>query len=248
MIYVAICDDEAEQVELLSKYVKDYFKRKKIEYKLKTTRVGNELLEDAKQFDIIFLDIEIGEQNGIKIAKKIREVNKKCKLIYVTLHDKYVFIALDTYFFTYLSKPIEYEEICEKLDTAINYMIEEQQKIQVEVNRNKQLIEIDDIIYIKKESRNVNIYTSDKSTMYKLNYSLKEIEEKLKHMKKFTWIHRTCLINFDQIKSIDASTITMKNNDVLSIAQRRKREFEKEVESYFDLHVERREKKWIVHL
>ncbi|MGL5353627.1 MAG: LytR/AlgR family response regulator transcription factor, partial [Clostridium sp.] len=76
MIKIGICDDDKKIRNEIKKAIESY---KNLEYTLNTYECGEMLLEDMKEFDVIFLDIDMGGINGIETAKKIRKYDKSVK-------------------------------------------------------------------------------------------------------------------------------------------------------------------------
>ena len=72
---VAICDDMPEIVLELSQYVEAYFNRHNYNLSLFKFNSGIELLKSTEKYDLMLLDVEIGEENGIEVGKVLKERN-----------------------------------------------------------------------------------------------------------------------------------------------------------------------------
>lgn len=70
---VAICDDMNEIVLELSEYIEQYFLNHNYNLTLFKFNSGEELLNSEENYDLIFLDVEIGEENGIEVGKILKE-------------------------------------------------------------------------------------------------------------------------------------------------------------------------------
>ena len=64
-----------------------------------------------KRFDVAFLDIELGEQDGIVLAKKLQGLQPEINLIMTTAHSKYALEALQMYVSAYLLKPVQEADV-----------------------------------------------------------------------------------------------------------------------------------------
>lgn len=80
MIKIAVCDDEKQVRLRLLTIIQQYFSEIKREVWVAGFKRGQELLSAKVRFDIIFLDIEMPELNGIETAKKLRKWDVKRKL------------------------------------------------------------------------------------------------------------------------------------------------------------------------
>ena len=103
MIKIAVCDDDekilGETLELLRHY-------KKLPLTADAYTSGEALLAAGKKYDILLLDIDMEGPNGIETARRIREVDKEVKLIYVTNYSDYTIFAFGVHAFAYLLKPL----------------------------------------------------------------------------------------------------------------------------------------------
>lgn len=84
MIKIAVCDDEKQVRLRLLTIIQQYFDEIDREVWIAGFKRGQELLNAKTRFDIIFLDIEMPELNGIETAKKLRKWDVTSKIIYVT--------------------------------------------------------------------------------------------------------------------------------------------------------------------
>lgn len=72
MIHIAICDDEREMSEKIREMVSEFFRRKNMEIAIAQFSSGEELLNYDKTIDILFLDIQMKDINGIETARELR--------------------------------------------------------------------------------------------------------------------------------------------------------------------------------
>ena len=73
MIKVAVCDDDKRDLDKIYSVLSNIAEKHYIDMKIFSCTDGEKLLEDRKEFDIIFLDIEMANIDGIKIAENIRK-------------------------------------------------------------------------------------------------------------------------------------------------------------------------------
>ncbi len=69
-------------------------------------------LTGRESAQLLLLDIEFGEMNGLEIAARLRERGGEFSLIYITTHEEYVFDSFDTRPLHYLLKPPRREKLC----------------------------------------------------------------------------------------------------------------------------------------
>lgn len=116
MIRIAVVDDEPNQAERTAEYVREYMKSKNADAIIEIYSNGTELAKTSTLYDLMFLDIEMPEINGIYLARKIRQTNHKLHIVYVTNFTKYRDAAFMVHAYGYIKKPVVKEKINEILN------------------------------------------------------------------------------------------------------------------------------------
>jgi len=110
MIRIAVCDDNREELNRITKIL-DELALIFPELLVESFLSGEEFLEHyqkmcpAQLFDLIFLDIHLGEINGLYLAREIRKRDGDVLIVYLTAHPEYVFGVFDTNPLDFLCKP-----------------------------------------------------------------------------------------------------------------------------------------------
>lgn len=90
------------------------------------------VVESNVNFDLAFLDIEMPGLNGIQLAKKLKSINPKIKIIFVTAYNNYALDAYRVHASGYITKPVNENKIkveIDELDNVIN--LKSEKKLQV---------------------------------------------------------------------------------------------------------------------
>jgi len=121
-------DDEIGALGLLEDAIKDVLPKEEIF----TFHFASEMLKKATELppDIAFLDIEIPEISGLEIAQKLRALNNKINVIFVTGYNQYALEALKQYASDYITKPVSAKAIKRAMEN-LRYPIEEKKKISI---------------------------------------------------------------------------------------------------------------------
>lgn len=123
MINIAICDDEEQEVETMYNIVSQKFDKFNAVYKITKCSNGGDLLYEMDEigaFDLVFLDIELGIDNGIDAADKVKQKNPYCYIIFVSGYDRYYKAAFGVQPFQFLDKPINRLEVERVIDSVAN--------------------------------------------------------------------------------------------------------------------------------
>ena len=91
---IIIYEDNEDDVKLLKYYLREFFHERKIKYEVKVYTHSYRMYDEVDCADVVFLDIEGLNENGVKVAQMMRRLNKELLICFVTRFSKY---ALDGY-------------------------------------------------------------------------------------------------------------------------------------------------------
>ena len=121
---IAICDDVTECRLSVKCYAEEYFKLHHTECSIDEFQTGTDLLKSDEIYDILFLDIELGDTNGIAVAKQIQQKHKNTVILVVTAYHQYLDDAMDIQVTRYIDKPATQNRIFSALDKAMSVINE----------------------------------------------------------------------------------------------------------------------------
>lgn len=155
MLKIAICDDEKVFRDNINKYVAAYLNEKEISYEIDTFSSGKEIIDlgiEIKQYNIIFLDINMDDVDGIVTAQKIREYSSEIYIVFVTAYINYSLEGYKVDAIRYLLKNNTNLEasISECMDAILHKMNLVVKKKKFKFNEGEKEINIDNIYYILK--------------------------------------------------------------------------------------------------
>ncbi len=159
--------------------------------------------------EVVFMDIDLGGENGLECAKAMTEVDPKVKIIFATAHSEFMANAFEIYAFDYLVKTFDMERINKTLD-RIKAMTDKTNKEAVYdgsceklIIRGKEeinLVDVNDIIMIERNDGMTRIVTQEEVLL--TSQSLASFEEKL-DPKRFIRCHKSYIIRVDAIKKLE---------------------------------------------
>ncbi|MEG0154907.1 MAG: LytTR family DNA-binding domain-containing protein [Lachnospiraceae bacterium] len=236
MITIYLCDDEKEITTKAAKLIKEYFISYPEECYLEIFNSGKELLGNVlknKKADVIFLDIELTDSNGIEIARAIRRVDKKVKIVFLTNYKNYKGAAFTVRAFGYVEKPFTKKEIYAQIIDIQNYSLEEKKEITLKFDTKDGLINIapKDIIYFESKNRKVEIVTF--TTHYVMAQRIPVLTKAMERY-NFRSPHSSFLINLDYVIDVKNYFIYMINNIEIPLSQRKSTEFRQELDAFLE--------------
>jgi DNA-binding LytR/AlgR family response regulator len=167
---------------------------------------------DSRQVDLLLLDIEMPDINGIDLTRKMG--NQRPLIIFTTAKKDYAVEAFELNVVDYLVKPItlpRLKQAVEKAGEAIEsnkeeVKVEEQGFVFVKDNGILKRISIDDIYFLEAMGDYVKVHTPQK--FHVVHATLKSIEEKLPSS-KFVRVHRSYIVAINKIDYIQEGTISI---------------------------------------
>lgn len=153
---IAICDDDfADRKRLIS-----LIKEKNIYCECTTYESGEMLLwdfENGTRFDIIFLDIFMGDMTGVEVAKRIRVTDSNTLLVFVSSSNDFYRESYDLYAFNYLIKPLVQDKLNEVLSRALEHLNKDiEQVVRISFMGSLHTIRCSQILYLSSEQHSVN--------------------------------------------------------------------------------------------
>lgn len=228
-IVIGICDDEIVAAEQIKQIVFAYMKKVKREARILVFHSGEELLEYVEEIQILFLDIEMPQMDGIEVGKIICKRNRDCKIIMATSRMERFKEAFKIEAFRFVTKPFSVGEIEEALQDAIDTKIG-MDEIELYENRVLHKVEQRNIKYVKAYGSFIEAKVGNRVLRKEL--SMLKMEELL-DKNIFYRINREILVNMFYIDSYKDGIINI-DAQTFIVSRRRKKEFEK-VFMEFDL-------------
>lgn len=214
MIKVAFCDDDRSVLGGLQSLIDRYSTKsgQEIEYAVFSSSL--ELLEGIEKgvrYDILFLDIILPNENGIRIAEEIRQYDSVVKIIFLTSSPEYAVqsYTVGTYF--YQMKPIEEERFFRLMDAAISDCRKEEQNSLILRSKSGIVrIDLDNLEYCEVFGRTL-LFHMENGKVLESTGSMDKLYGQLQQYENFVRPHRSFLINMEYIQKISSKIVTMKN-------------------------------------
>lgn len=228
MIKVAICDDDVKLTSQLENMIENYTRQIGIRIEVDIFFDGAELTKQIEEgtfdYDLIFLDIEMEEMDGMKTAYRIREKNQMVLLIFVTNYSNYALEAYAVHPFHFIVKPLEEEKVHSYFQQAYEVITAGHFYFDYKSFREYHRILVNDIMYFQSEKRRVYIYLKD-GTVRQYYDKLDAIQEIFKDTKADFWrIHQSLLVNSRYILHKAFDHVELANGIKLSISEEKRKE------------------------
>lgn len=217
---ICICDDDPFTVDYLSDSIHTYLQKKDLKTcEILTFQSGTALLEDERPQDLVFLDIEMPDMNGLYVGQELMKRNKDVIIIIVTSYDRYLDDAMDLRVFRYLSKPIDEERLFRSLLKALEAYSHITATLPVETKDGVYTVHTLHIIVIEAANHEVIIHTIDRDyhTAQNMRYWLNRLPSGM-----FFQSHRSFIVNFAHVSHFEHSAVHLHNDQFTAYLTRRK--------------------------
>ena len=178
----------------------------------------------AQKIDLIFLDIQMPDLNGIELARVLDKGADKPRIIFTTAYNQFALEGYKVDALDYLLKPFNYEEFLRAAQKALNYhelinkpapaatvasnTVEHADDNYLFLKVEYQLVRIalDDIMYIEGLKDYVKVHLKGIEKAVLSLTSLKALEEKLPS-KRFMRVHRSFIVSLDKVTSMTKNSL-----------------------------------------
>ena len=205
MLTCVIVEDEFPAREEL-KYFLTKHKEISLEKEFENPIDSLKYLQENK-VDVVFLDINMPELDGMSLGKILTKLNPNIKIIFITAYRDYAVEAFEIKAFDYLLKPYSEKRITEVLnnltmikDNSPTKEVEKINKVTVFLDEKMVVLSLDEIYYIEVSEKESLVYTQNEIYTSKLKISK---WEEILPKNKFYRTHRAYIVNLDKIKEVE---------------------------------------------
>lgn len=225
---VGICDDDKIWEKRASYMIEEYARKSAQEIEIQYFSDEKSLLSyEGDPIEALFLDIELGTQNGIEVAEKVHKKWSDCLVIFLTNHISYATDVYRTEHIWFAVKEQFHDRVGEIFDKIARS--KEKQKKQIRfICSNRQMVSLspDDIYYLERTERKTRLVTAWGD--YELKDKL-DICENYLTKPDFLRCHNSYIVYLPNVKEFQKGVFHMKNGDVLTVS----RAYEKETKVAF---------------
>lgn len=223
---IAICDDEIYFAGKLREILMQYLEERHIDFEIELFSSGREFVElgvEMLQYQIIFLDINMKQMDGIETAKNVRAYTEESFVIFVTAYIDYALEGYQVGASRYILKNnLNFrEQIYECMDAITKKMKCFLTRKIFRFQEGEKKIRIENILYIESKLHKLefNILEHGLAT-YTMYGTLNELENELEEY-PFLRIHQSFLVNLKYIKCVTGYKVVLSNGQELTVPRAR---------------------------
>lgn len=216
VISIAIVENQEEDRNVIESYIKKY-QMNSSDYDFNITYFQSGILFVDKyksNFDIVFMDIDMPQMDGLETAKKIREVDSKVLIIFITNLAQMAIKGYSVNAFDFVPKPVSYYEFSTMLTRALNKNSFDRKTVKIDALS---------IVYAEVINHSLIFYTQEGEEINTWD-SLSNVYKQVKDL-GFAKVNNSQIVNLRSVLLIDGFDITLKNFKHLFLSRKEKKEF-----------------------
>ena len=215
---IAVCDDNETDLQYITDMVNVWAMQGRIPVSIKTFPSAESFLfhySENKDYDILLLDVEMGELDGIELAKQIRAQNSCVQIVFITGYPDFIAEGYEVSALHYLMKPVKPEKLAEVLDRAADLRQKERPFLLVSSERETIRLFLDDIYYVESQGHYMLIHTEQ--MQYRVRMTVSGLLEKLDE--GFYRCSRSFIVSLRHVCRITKSEVFLENQVSLPLGR-----------------------------
>ena len=212
---IAICDDSAADREYINALIRQWAERGGHLLELSQfVSAENFLFEysDKSDYDILLLDIEMGQMDGVSLAKRLRRENETLQIVFVTGYSDYISEGYEVAALHYLMKPVKEDKLLAVLDRAVERLRKAERVLTLELGGETVRVPLRQIRYIDVRLNYATVHAKEDYTVKK---PLGEIAAALDE--RFYRVGRSATVNLTYVSRVTKTDIYLDDGAVIPL-------------------------------
>lgn len=219
---IGLCDDEVYQIKVNGLFLKEIASKNDMDLEYHGFSNGTQLRKylSNKELDILFMDIDLGEESGVELAAQLSRQYPKMVIAFVTGHREFMEEAFDMDAMGYLVKPYEIKRMESVLRksllqvSALKHSVKEPELVVIDENLRKKIL-CKDIIYIQRQQYRSMVVTAQRE--YCVYEPITALFERVGD--GFIRPNQSEVVNINYISTIENNIVKLKNGMEMPIGR-----------------------------
>lgn len=221
MLRIAICDDDTLVCRYIKRILLDYGKQNCLSVDVEIFHGGASLCDfwlQEHSFELVFLDIEMENMNGIDVGQFFRQLNSNeiVQIVYISAKESYAMQLFQNRPFDFLVKPITDERLCACLSEYIRIHCMHPQYFEYMIERHKECVAVSQILYFESIRKRLRMMTTHGEVFF---YGKISDVSNCSFSNQFISIHQSYLVNAVHITAFHADEVVVSNRERLKVSR-----------------------------
>ena len=223
--WAAICDDEEMSMNMIASSLEVCFQKHDVQLVLDKYTSPTDLLDAVqrgKKYQVLFLDIDMPQMDGISLGVRLKKLQEKMAIIYISNCTEKVFESFQARPFGFVRKSSYLKDIQAVVKLYVGSLTQEDnRRLEIKTDQGRVQIPISEIMYIECCRDYQFFYLSQEKVPLKCRLSMNQLEETLCE-EGFLRIHQGYIVNYIFVKRIDNEYLELTDGKKLPISRRKK--------------------------
>lgn len=231
MYRILIVEDDNATADKLRACIERYAEEHGLEVLATRLASALDLPERAADADLVFLDIELPQINGMDAALELRRHNATTLIIFVTNLAQYAVKGYQANALDFVVKPFTYYDLALRLDRAVQVLQQRgTRRLAVHTREGTRLFSASDLVFLDTQRHDVVYHLAD-GTTFSVRGSLKGVWDTLGGA-PFLRISSGCIINMAHVRGLRDAEVTLSTGDVVWMSRANKKRCLEEITRY----------------
>lgn len=222
MLWVAIVENQKSDADILQQHLLRYAEETGETVGTQWYPSGVEFLDPyTAHFDLIFMDIEMPDLDGMATARRLRELDQQVRLIFITNIAKYAIEGYSVGAMDYILKPVHYSDIKMRMERVRELLGKCEATVTIPSQSGMHKFRPREIYYVESLSHSITFHTS--AGDYAARRSMNEWERELEGL-GFYRCNTSYIVNLRYVREVRGNSVFVGDVE-LQIARARKKGF-----------------------
>lgn len=212
---IAICDDSDIDRRYVSELVSQWAEAEQKSVQLESFSSAEQFLfhyAEHNDYDLLLLDIEMGQMDGVSMAKTLRKENESVQIVFITGYSDYIAEGYEVGALHYLVKPLNVQKLHDVLRRAVEKIAKNEKTLYFETSGEMVRVPIYQIRYAEVSGNYITVHARCDVTV---KMTLTELEHQLDE--RFYRAGRSVIVNLTQISRVTKTEVRLLDNTVIPL-------------------------------
>ncbi|MEE1006022.1 MAG: LytTR family DNA-binding domain-containing protein [Acutalibacteraceae bacterium] len=227
---IALCDADTAAIKITKRILYEYANLRGIELLVEEYASGNELLINKIKYQLVILDYNTGDLNGLETARVLRSCNPDCTIIFLSSYKGFIIDSFEVSPFRFLLKPLDKSLLFSALDDFFKAR-SDNRPLLIKDGGDTFCLSANEIFYLEADNKNCFISLRNKKIRCRKTMARVYCELPKQHFGK---INRAYVVNFNYISGYNRDAVTLRNGEQLHVGRCYFKSFREEFREFSD--------------
>lgn len=228
---IALVDDEQIYLDEMAGICLEFAAENRLKIELSEYSDGAGFLYSEEDFSVVFMDIYMNGSDGVLTARRLRERDSSCILIFMTTSTEHMPDAFSCHAFEYIVKPLSPRRVKEVLSDALKMLPSRAEYIELYSDRKTVRAALGEIVSAVTDAHYLDVGLAD-GTSLRCRMTIGRFSEQTNGDERFILINKGIIVNADYITDFENSCCVLKNGVRFPIRVRDRLKIEQTVRDY----------------